>query len=164
MNFRSISLFCVFFVAIFYMESCDNTNKGLTVSASVTFGVQPPGGGACAGRGLCTSISSTNPTPPAEAIPVNFSLDAADRSMLLLTYKMADLQIKQPLEAAFIRSITAPSAPQPAVYKFDAPCSLTVPLYSSLNLLGGAKITPMTPITVTTDGTTVVLHIKYEHL
>ena len=148
-------------------QGCDSTNKALTpVAAIVTFGQQPPGGGVCAGNGLCSALSSSS--PGASGTKATFSIDPADATMLLLTFKLADLQaqpqLQQKQEAAAILAMTQASAPNPAPYAWVGTFSLsTNSLFAPLNLLPGAQISPTTLVTVTCDGTTVVLHIKYDH-
>ena len=136
------------------------------VSAIVTFGQPPVGGGACTGNGLCSAQSSS--TPGASGTKVTFSIDPADATMLLLTFKLADLLAQtdpeQQQQAFNIIALTEKAGTNPASYMWAGIYPLSaVPLFAPLNLLPGAQISPTTLVTVTCDGTTVVLHIKYDH-
>ncbi len=155
----SITLF-----AILFLQSCLLPKP---VSAIVTFGTKPAGGGACFGNGICTACAPNSNSIPPDGIPVTFKLDPADKNILLIVYKLADLQAKQPEQALTISRIiaTPPPGNTAPVYKFDAQYMLNDPMYGALALQGTPSIKTTTPITITNEATagTITMHIKYEH-
>lgn len=147
------------FSAMLLIESCYLPKP---VQAIVTFGQGSP----CVGNGICKSCATNSNNIPPDGIPVTFKLDPADKNMLLIVYKLADLQAKQPEQALTISRIiaTPPPGTTTPVYKFDAQYMLNDPMYGALALQGTPSIKPTTPITITNEATagTITMHIKYE--
>ena len=166
-SFLNIAVLISLLIASIVFQGCGGVDKTKgPVSAIVTFGQQPAGGGACLGNNICSALASG--TQGASGTPAKFSIDPSDATNLLLTFKLADLQAQpepgQKQEAQSIVAMTQASAPNPAVFPWAGVYPLsTNSLFAPLNLLPGAQISPTTSVTVTCDGTTVVLHIKYDH-
>ena len=141
------------------------------IIVTVGFGNPPAGGGPCTGKGLCqvshagndaaTAASNVTPTStaamPASAttgIPVTFEVSPLDKSVLVMSFRMSDLEKSQPDQVAFFRS---------GEYIFDDLCPLTHPELRTLNFHHNPRIEKGKKNTVHIVGDLVTTFFHYSH-
>jgi len=154
------------FLSACMFSACQKSNKApqekfitasdlnTSITEGVTFGNPPEGGGACAGKGICSSSgisgSQTNGTT------VTFQLSPNNAGVLVLTFSLADLQAHQSAQVAYF---TDPRGS----YVFDGTYVLSDPIYTPLGLLPNAQIDPTCQSTVAINGDAVTVSITYTH-
>lgn len=118
-------------------------------NGKVTFGAYKAGEG-CSGSGIC----QTNPPASGDAVSVVFSYAKENPSKLIMSFKLSDLKKKQPAQVAnFVNG-------QPL--RFDAPYSLSDPMFTQLGIPRGAMITPQSGSRVAVRGDMVVVNMTIQ--
>ncbi len=143
-----------------------------TIIVTASFGTPSAGGGPCTGKGLCqVSVEGKNPTAgasgvtptsaaamPARAsqgIPVSFHVSSLDKSVMMMSFKMSDLEKSQPEQVPFFKS---------GEYNFDAhydfhhPEFKELPLHKSPRIEMGKKNT----VHIVSDLVTTFFHYTHE--
>ncbi len=140
-----------------------------TIIVTASFGTPPAGGGACTGKGFCqvagksTSTGPSDVTPTSEAampakagqgIPVSFHVSSLDKSIMMMSFKMSDLEKSQPDQVPFFKS---------GEYNFDAHYEFHHPEFRELPLHKSPRIEKGKKNTVHIVGDLVTTFFHYTH-
>jgi len=138
-----------------FIVGCQTNTQTLPVS--VNFGNPPAGGGPCGGKGICAAVA--NPpvtTNSASGVAATLQVLPTDKSVLVMTFSLADLKAKQPEQVALFTDASNS-------YNFDGSFDLSNKMYASLKLASGARIDKNSKSKVEINGDVVKVSYTYSH-
>lgn len=117
-----------------------------SVSFGVTFGTKQDDGGPCIGKGVCkesfdidanTLIYVSNP----EAVTVTFQISPDNPNVIMMSFLLSELQLKQPDQVAFFTS-TAGSYPFDVTYVLanSAILQLSIPTTAVISTSSASQV------------------------
>ena len=141
-----------------------------TIIVTASFGTPPAGGGMCSGKGFCqvsmgssTQATASGVTPTsAAAMPamasqgttVSFHVSSVDKSIMMMSFKMSELEKNQPEQVPFFKS---------GEYAFDAHYDFHHPEFRELPLHKSPRIEMGKKNTVHIVGDMVTTFFHYSH-
>ena len=142
-----------------------------TIIVTASFGTPPAGGGPCSGKGFCqvssggksssTGAAGVTPTSaaamPAKAsqgTTVSFHVSPIDKSVMMMSFKMSELEKSQPEQVPFFKS---------GEYNFDAHYDFHHPEFKELPLHKSPRIEMGKKNTVQIVGDMVTTFFHYSH-
>ncbi len=141
-----------------------------TIIVTASFGTPSAGGGPCTGKGFCqvsvassssastasgvTPTSAATPAKATQGIPVSFHVSSIDKSIMMMSFKMSELEKSQPEQVPFFKS---------GEYNFDAHYDFHHPEFRALPLHKSPRIEMGKKNTVHIVGDMVTTFFHYSH-
>ncbi len=131
--------------ALFFVAGCGSVPS---LIVTVNFGTPPKGGGACAGKGICSAVLQ-----PGAGTKV--TLVSSPTDVLIMKFSMSELKNNQPDQ---VQNFT-----DGGTYAFDTTYSFTDQMYAPLKLPPNSRIEATTKSEIKIKGDVVVVTYHFEH-
>ena len=141
-------------VLLFLLPGCVSNTSSIPVT--VNLGNPPKGGGPCTGKGLCSAVSEPAPAASSSGVAATMQVSPSDKNVLVMTFSLAELQKKQPEQAAYFNE-------RATSYDFDGAYDLSDKMFEKLKLAPGAKIDQNSKSKMEIKGDVVTISYTYTH-